>query len=344
MISIYYGTRPEYIKVYPLYKQIKEMGLSVELVKVIQHTDLISTFYCDRSVKLFNNEGYSNRLSSVISSILSDDSIGVATKLVVVQGDTATAFAVALNAFNRKIPIAHIEAGLRTYDVENPFPEEAYRRFISVVASYHFCVSDSGLQNLDRERIEGKKYVVGNTVLDSLLEHRDGIAYGNKVLVTLHRRENKEHMRKWFETIEVIAQDKEHLEFILPLHPSPDAQIHKSVFSAVKVIDPLSHEQMIELLKECKFAITDSGGIQEESSFLKKKSIVCRKKTEREDGLGVFSVLCQTPQQLKTLVEQLDNDPVVDAECPYGDGHSVIKIVELLSKHNLIGEKSNETN
>jgi len=330
MISIYYGTRPEYIKVYPLYKQIKEMELSVELVKVIQHTDLISTFYCDRSVKLFNNEGYSNRLSSVISSILSDDSIGVATKLVVVQGDTATAFAVALNAFNRKIPIAHIEAGLRTYDVENPFPEEAYRRFISVMASYHFCVSDSGLKNLEREKIEGKKYVVGNTVLDSLLKYRDEITYGNKVLVTLHRRENKQQMREWFELIEQIAKERKHLEFVLPLHPSTDTEVYKSLFSAVKVVDPLPHNLTIQLLKECRFVITDSGGIQEESSFFKKKSIVCRKKTEREDGLGMFSVLCSNPQQLKEMVFGLENDPIVDAECPYGDGRSSERIAIIL--------------
>ena len=330
MIAIYYGTRPEYLKVYPLYKKMREMNIGVELVKVIQHTDLTLTFYYDRSVKIINPQGYTNRLNSVTSAVLSDDTIHIATKLVVVQGDTATAFAVALNAFNRKIPIAHIEAGLRTYDVENPFPEEAYRRFISVMTSYHFCVSESGLRNLERERIEGQKYVVGNTVLDSLLEHRDGITYGNKVLVTLHRRENKEQMLEWFKAIEDLAQQKPHLEFILPLHPSTDIQIDKSILSTVKVVEPLSHEHIVELLKECKFTITDSGGIQEESSFFKKKSIVCRKKTEREDGLGVFSILCQTPQQLKILVEQLDNDPIVDAECPYGDGKSSERIILII--------------
>lgn len=332
MIAIYYGTRPEYIKLYPVYKKIREMNMPVELVRVVQHTDLTSTFYCDRSVRIHDIHGYTNRLNSVVSSALSDEVIHVSTKLVVVQGDTATAFAVALNSFNRKIPVAHIEAGLRTYDIGNPFPEEAYRRFISVMSSYHFCVSKSGLNHLEQEKIEGEKYVVGNTVLDALLEHREDVVYGNKILVTLHRRENKNQMRQWFEALESIAQDRRDLEFILPMHPSPDIQIHRDVFSAVKVVEPLSHESTVSLLKECRLTITDSGGIQEESSFFKKKSIVCRKKTEREEGLGVFSILCGSPQELKNCVNQMVEDAVVNAKCPYGDGRSSERIANIIKK------------
>jgi UDP-N-acetylglucosamine 2-epimerase (non-hydrolysing) len=339
MISIYYGTRPEYIKVYLLYKRLRELSVPVELVKVIQHTDLISEFYSDRSVKIEELYGYTNRLNSIVSSVLNDTVVPPYTKLVVIQGDTATAFAVALNAFNKQIPVAHIEAGLRTHDIENPFPEEAYRRCISAMSSYHFCVSEIGLNHLNSEVVCGEKHIVGNTVLDALSKHETSIVYGDIVLVTLHRRENKEQMRKWFEELEQIAKQNSNLKFLLPMHPSINSDIYSQILHTVQVVKPLSHGQIIELLKECRFVITDSGGIQEESSFFKKKSIVCRKKTEREEGLGNFSTLCESPNKLSECVNSIVHDFVINKECPYGDGNSVDKIAKILMKASFKNEK-----
>ena len=159
MISVFYGTRPEYIKVFSLYTKLKSAGLPVELVQVQQHTTLIDDCYFDRLVCVDCQT--KNRLNQIVCSCMSSDVFLENTSLVVVQGDTSTAFGIGLNAFHSKIPIAHIEAGLRTYDTNNPYPEEAYRRFLSVVSDYNFCVTKSNVEALRAEKVVGKIYCVG---------------------------------------------------------------------------------------------------------------------------------------------------------------------------------------
>jgi UDP-N-acetylglucosamine 2-epimerase (non-hydrolysing) len=332
MISIFYGTRPEYIKLIPLYKKAKENGLSVELVRINQHTTLISGCHFDREIDVKDTP--ENRLNSIISSCLVSDVFGPSTSLVIVQGDTATAFGIALAAYNRKIKIAHIEAGLRTYDRENPFPEETYRRAISLMASYHFCVSENGMSNLKTENIEGEKFVVGNTCLDNLLHKLSDIKYEDKVLVTLHRRENLNIMEEWLDEIEKCALKYQNLKFIFPVHPNMKNSPIVKNRSNLNITDPLNHEDLIDVLTKCKFVITDSGGIQEESSFLGKKSIVCRKTTERQEGLGVFSILCKEPQDLSGIVSKIIHNYKTDNVCPYGDGHSSEKILKKILNHD----------
>jgi len=328
MISVYYGTRPEYIKVKLLYDKMVSNGMKAELVRVNQHTSLIQDCFFDREVSLTSS--YSNRLNSVVSSALSDELICSDCKLVVVQGDTATAFGVALNAFHCKIPVAHIEAGLRTYDNENPYPEESYRRCISSIAKYHFCATDSNYRNLIDEKVNGEIYTVGNTSLDNLvgIEH----SYGDEVLVTLHRRENKELMSDWFSALETVAQQNPHLKFVFPIHPSPDVLKHRHILKTVHVLDPISHNDLVALLSRCKFVVTDSGGIQEEASFLKKKSIVCRSHTERSEGIGVFSFLCSHPNNLPNLIDSIDTDYAVNVSCPYGNGFASDRIVTIIKE------------
>lgn len=328
MISVFYGTRPEYIKVKLLYDKMLSNGMKAELVRVNQHTSLIQDCFFDREVSL--SSSYSNRLNSVVSSALSDELICSDCKLVVVQGDTATAFGVALNGFHRKIPVAHIEAGLRTYDTENPYPEESYRRCISSIANYHFCATDSNCINLIAEKVNGEIYTVGNTSLDNLvgIQH----SYGDEVLVTLHRRENKELMSDWFYSLESAAQQNPHLKFVFPIHPSPDVLKHRHILKTVRVVDPMSHSDVVALLARCKFVVTDSGGIQEEASFLKKKTIVCRSHTERSEGIGVFSFLCNDPKQLCELIHTVSKNHTVNEPCPYGDGTASQKIVSILKK------------
>lgn len=327
MISIYYGTRPEYIKVKLLYDKIRDCGLSVELVRINQHTTLIQDCFFDREVSVTSL--FSNRLNSVVSSALSDDVISTECKLVVVQGDTATAFGVALNAFHRKIPIAHIEAGLRTYDTENPYPEESYRRCISSVANYHFCVTPDNCSNLIREGVPKQHlYVVGNTSLDNIsgVNHR----YGNSVLITLHRRENQNQISDWFSELERAAQIHTDLNFVLPIHPSLLNSPHIKKLNRVKITKPMPHADLISLLADCRFVITDSGGIQEEASFLNKKIIVCRKETERNEGVGTFSFMCPSPSLLVDMIHTVASDHEVNSPCPYGDGTATDKIVHII--------------
>ena len=293
---------------------------------VRQHTDIVFGDY-DYAIIISN---MTNRLDSIVSSVLFEMN-EIPLELydyVMVQGDTATAFAVALSAYNHGVNVIHLEAGLRTYDKENPYPEEVYRQLISRIAAVHLCPTKANADNLLMERALGETYVVGNTVLDNLL----GVEteYQNKVLVTLHRRENHNQIQEWFREIDNIAKENPELEFLLPIHPNPNVKKHQSILKYVKVVDPLNHSELIDYLRLCKLVITDSGGIQEEGSFLNKKVIVCRKVTERQESLGIHSFLCGNPNDLKEVFNRIKDDYVVSEPCPYGDGHSTEKIVNIL--------------
>jgi UDP-N-acetylglucosamine 2-epimerase (non-hydrolysing) len=153
--------------------------------------------------------------------------------------------------------------------------------------------------------------------------------------VTIHRRENFNQIEHWFKEIDKLAENNKHIEFLLPIHPNPEIKKFKSIFKYVKVVEPMNHSDLINYLKDCKLCITDSGGLQEESSFLKKKVIVCRKTTERTETVGVSSFICKDPKELETLFNQLILDYNCEYDCPFGDGSStdkIIKIIENLKK------------
>jgi len=329
-ILICLGTRPEWLKIKPI---VEKLNVSdYKLLFTGQHLDLLTDI--DFNYK-FNIDTGKNRLDDIISTCLlqfpEDD-----FDYVLVQGDTASAFACAIAGFNRKIKIIHLEAGLRTYDQLNPYPEESYRQMISRISDINFCPTEFSKENLINEKVSGINYVVGNTVLDNLLNYKEKTYYGNDVLVTLHRRENHEIMDKWFESLNKVCEENQDLNFILPIHPNPNVQKYKGLLNKkIKVVNPMSHNELIETLIGCKFVITDSGGIQEESSFLNKKSIVCRKTTERPEGITTgHLLLCGNPEDLPTFVYNLNKDFYINNECPYGDGNSSIKILNILKNGN----------
>jgi len=329
MILIAFGTRPEYIKIKPLLEVFKNNNFkSYKTLFTGQHEHIIGNkVNFDFKIKI---EDSSNRLDSIFMSILNKENIFQDITYVLVQGDTASAYAVALAAFHRKIPVIHLEAGLRTYDIENPYPEEYYRRCISILSNINLCVSDINEANLINERTQGQKFIVGNTVLDNLKNVQT--RYDKQILVTLHRRENHDMIKKWFEKIEKLANKYSDYEFLLPIHPNPNVKKYSHMLQKVKVVEPLEHEDLIKYLANCAFIITDSGGLQEESAFLKKKSIVCRKFTERVEGLGTFSFLCKEPKDLKEMVEKFIVDYEINQPCPYGDGYSAEKIYDIIKK------------
>jgi UDP-N-acetylglucosamine 2-epimerase (non-hydrolysing) len=150
----------------------------------------------------------------------------------------------------------------------------------------------------------------------------------------LHRRENHAIIDKYFNEIELLAESNPHIEFILPIHPNPNILKHKHLLKHVKTVNPLDHGDLITILSKCLFIITDSGGLQEEGSFLNKKIIVCRDKTERPEILGTYSILCKTPDSLSLVFNQLINDYIpVNVVNPYGDGNSAKKILDVLVKY-----------
>lgn len=324
-ILLCFGTRPEWLKIKPLIKVLE----NYQLLFTGQHTDLLKDISTDYEIKINQNE---NRLDQVVSDCLLQFPDGD-FDTVLVQGDTVSAFACALAAFHRGKKICHLEAGLRTYDLKHPYPEESYRQMISRISDTNLCPTALSKGNLLNELASGDSHVVGNTVLDNLLTYKDKCEYTNKILVTLHRRENHSLIHNWFEKINNLAKKYSDLEFILPIHPNPKVRKHKNLLSYVNVVDPLEHSALLDILVKCKLVISDSGGLQEESSFLKKKIIVCRKTTERPEGKksGQLSI-CESPDDLHRIFEELIYNYKVDGNCPYGDGLSSLKIAKILNE------------
>lgn len=328
MILVTYGTRPEYIKVKPLIQELRYNNIPTKTLFTGQHKDIVEE-KADFNLKMVNFDG--NRLDSVMKNCLSiPEEWFEGISHILVQGDTTSVAGLAITAMHRGIEIIHLEAGLRTYDRENPFPEENNRRIVSSIADIHLCPTEQNYQNLVDEKVIGRKEIVGNTGLDNLKHLKEDARYGDIVLVTMHRRENHDKMGEWFEVINEIAKDNKHLRFILPLHPNPNVQKHKKRLCGVEVIDPLSHDELMQILVKTRLVITDSGGLQEECSFFNKKCLVCRKETERGESVGMTSFLISEPIDLETAFYKHIKDYEVDFLCPYGDGNSSKKIVKIL--------------
>jgi len=292
-----------------------------------QHKHLLS-HECDISLNIGAES--SNRLNCIFSSVMRQEDIFNGVDQVLVQGDTASAAAIALSAFHQKIKIIHLEAGLRTYNIADPYPEEAYRQIISRVASVHLCPTKYNKQCLEDEKVSGEIYVVGNTVLDNLVDLP--VSYNQEVLVTMHRRENHPIIKEWFKEISKLATENPNLTFTLPIHPNPNVKKHKGYLKNVNVVDPIPYEEMKKRIASCRFLISDSGGLQEEASFLKKKIIVCRKTTERVESIGKSSFMCTDPSQLKSIFNKIKKEYIVDINyaCPYGSGDAAQSIQKIL--------------
>lgn len=322
MFLICFGTRPEYIKVKSLIDNLK----NVKTCFTGQHKDLLNNINTDFCLNI--KEETNNRLNNIIINTLLDSTIFENIKYVIVQGDTTSALSIALSAFNNKIRVIHLEAGLRTYNIQDPYPEELNRQLISRIANIHLCPTELNKQNLIKEGITENIYVTGNTGLDNI--DKKNVFYGNKIIITLHRRDNHDIMNKWFDIIEFLAKTHDYLEFILPIHPNPNIQKHRNILNKVIVIDPVNHIEMINLLKECKFIISDSGGIQEEASFLNKRIIICRKYTERPEVLETHGILCDSPDKLENIFNDININYIVDKYCPFGDGKSYKNVINIL--------------
>lgn len=322
-LLICFGTRPEYIKVKSLIDNLK----NIKTCFTGQHKDLLKDVIVDYKLSMDDTMS-ENRLNNIYCNILKNIEIFKGIEYVLVQGDTSTASAIALSAFNNGIKIMHLEAGLRSKNSKDPFPEEMNRQMIGRLADIHLCPTEYNKENLKKENTFGEIFVVGNTGLDNIT--KDDCEYTNKVLITMHRRDNYLNMNVWFNEFEKIANKYSDIEFIIPLHPNPNVNKHKHIFKKVKIVNPMTHYELINYLKKCKFVISDSGGLQEECSYLNKKIIVCRKTTERPESINIHSFMCNDPKLLENLVNKINNNYVINDICPYGDGFAWKKIVSNL--------------
>jgi UDP-N-acetylglucosamine 2-epimerase (non-hydrolysing) len=328
-ILLCFGTRPEWLKIKPL---IKLMDRSeYKLLFTGQHVDLLKDVEVDYQINMSTTY---NRLDSIISDCMFQFPEGD-FRGVLVQGDTGSAFGCALAAFNRQIRIYYLEAGLRSGDLKHPYPEEGYRQMIARIADVNFTPTELSAQNLKDEKVHGEIYVVGNSVLDNLVGFGEA-TMENIILITLHRRENHHWMDKWFEEIEKLATEYPHYTFVLPIHPNPNVKKHRGILKNVMVVEPLEHTHLINTLKKSNLIISDSGGLQEEGSFFNKKVIVCRKTTERPEGIGTGHLhLCYEPKELGELFGKLIENPYISEPCPYGDGYTSEKVLNILKDEEL---------
>jgi UDP-N-acetylglucosamine 2-epimerase (non-hydrolysing) len=359
-ILIIAGTRPEIIKtapivleahkhrefkaVYCLTGQHKTMAMEALSIFGIQPDDDLSIM---RPNQTLNDicESIFAKLPPVIEKVKPD--------VLMVQGDTTTAAMSALCAFNLKIPVAHVEAGLRTFDMLAPYPEECNRRLISVVSKYNFCPTEASRQNLLRENVDPKTlFVTGNTVVDALrylrehqsLDDVNSIAPRLRkpyVLVTAHRRES---FGGGFENICRAIKDSAtkypQYDFIYPVHLNPNVQAPVKALlgeiTNVHLVAPVPYLQLLTLLKNCAFVLTDSGGIQEEAPTFGKHCIVLRDVTERMESvdLKMSELVGAHYEKIMAAVNRtMQAVPVYsEGQNPYGDGHTSEKILDILAR------------
>jgi UDP-N-acetylglucosamine 2-epimerase (non-hydrolysing) len=339
MILFALGTRPEVIKLAPLIREAARRQLSFRILFTGQHrelfqdvSDLIPPPDADLDVMTGNHT-----LNEVLSSIIARSERilkEISPSLVIVQGDTTTVLGVSLAAFNLRIPIGHVEAGLRTHDLSSPFPEEGNRQMVSRIAAYNWAPTPRAARQLLAEGITNV-HMTGNTVIDACLSFPFEPRYGDNVLITLHRRENAgERMQAMAAQLERLAKANPDLNFIFPMHPNPQVQALRTRFEAVKVIDPLPYREMIAMLAEMRCAITDSGGIQEECAAFRKKVIVCRDTTERPESVEVgLARLADT--DIEAHFEWAAREPEWNGENPYGDGKASQRILDILQSSQI---------
>ena len=368
------GTRPEIIKMAPIYKNLQARGENVQVLHTGQHEDVAQALYTffdmdpDYQIQLKRRlPGLSDLTAELLQGI---DRVLTEVKpdVVLVQGDTASAFVGAMASYYRDVPVAHIEAGLRTGQ-HDPFPEEKNRELIGRLAHWHFPPTAQAADNLRREGVPAQQiHEVGNTVIDAALWVKSQMdqhgapdalppevqsflrSHGASrlVLVTAHRREN------WGRPIQLIASAvgillKLHpdLTVVWPLHPNPSVRADiQSVFSTLDaasqqrlcLTDPLEYPALISLLARCHFCLTDSGGIQEEASAFHCPVLITRDSTERQElvDAGGAILVGTDPHRIVEQASALLNDPwayraMQVHESPFGDGHSAQRIADVLT-------------
>ena len=354
------GTRPEIIKTATvIHECYGRKNLNAELLHTGQHRELaeemLALFSLEPKYRLDvmrDNQNLfqlTSRIMEGFSTIITPGKYD----MVFVQGDTTTAFLGALAAFYSKIPVGHIEAGLRTHDRYSPFPEEINRRLVSPLASIHFAPTERAKEMLISENIPPANIVIsGNTVIDALLSCLDkeyipdnsleGILNSKEkiILITMHRRENfGQPHKEVFEAILELADKHDDVQIVFPVHPNPKVrkEVHKTLnnHKRIHLIEPLGYMDFINIMKKSYLILSDSGGIQEEAPTLKKPVLVLRESTERPEGIttGALKLVGTNKEAILKEVNTLLTDceaykAMTSNPNPYGDGLASKKIID----------------
>lgn len=364
IVLLCFGTRPELIKIAPVYHALKVRNIKTVLLSSGQHKELligtqeIFNITADFDLNIMSKNQSLNSIVANISNEIDYVFDKITPDLVLVQGDTTSAMAIALCAFNRKISVGHIEAGLRTHDVKSPFPEELNRQLIARLAKWHFTPTESAKNNLIAENIDSSRiFVTGNTVIDSLMyvEKKFKLGYstsqiklfiekikkGKKlVLVTCHRRENfGEGLINIIQAVKDLS-NRDDLQFFWPVHLNPnirDVLLRElGRCDSVMFTDPLGYIDFIWLLMRCDIIISDSGGIQEEAAYFDIPVLVTRQFTERRESLNneISFLVGSNIEKIKSTFERVINSHSKTniGKAYYGDGLSGKRIVDILCR------------
>ena len=359
IVNLILGTRPEAIKLAPLYKVIKNSNqIQAKLILTGQHIEMvyqvlkIFDIEPDLDLTVMKNNKTLIDISSEILKGLKYEFNSKRPDLVIVQGDTTSAFCGALAAFYSNIPVGHVEAGLRTNNLFDPFPEEANRRLISQIASLHFAPTQLSLKNLMYSNVLGGKYLTGNTVIDSLyslvdkvppLEIESNDNCRRIILTTIHRRENwGKNLESIIDGIKLSIKNCPDAFFLIPMHPNPIVRNPiKEAFKDnpnVKLVEPLNYVEMISAMKASYFILTDSGGLQEEAPALGKPVLILRNTTERPEGIqaGTSYLVGTEKENINKFIVELIKDKtfykkISEATNPFGDGNASLRILDIVS-------------
>ncbi|MGQ9630666.1 MAG: non-hydrolyzing UDP-N-acetylglucosamine 2-epimerase [bacterium] len=363
-VILIFGTRPEAIKMAPLIKALKsDAHFSASIAVTAQHREIL-----DQVLRLFSiTPDYDlniMRKDQTPSEIVGRAITGLDKLLrerkpdaILVQGDTTTALAAALAGYHLKIKVGHVEAGLRTGDKFNPFPEEINRRLIGQIADFHFAPTQRAKENLAREGITENVFVTGNTVVDALKEivqkgyvfstpELSALDYSRSrvILLTSHRRESwGKPLKNICEAVVEIVRKYPDVEVVFPIHPNP--KIRKTArnilngLPRIHLLEPLNYGELINLMNRSHIVMTDSGGIQEEAATLGKPILTLRKMTERPEGVeaGVSRVVGTDRKEIVEQVSLLLDDGELHARMSrgsdlYGDGTAGLRIAALLKE------------
>ena len=357
-----FGTRPEAIKMAPLVKELagREDIESICCVTA-QHREMLDSVLevfdirPDWDLDIMTPR---QTLSTITSKCLlgMDEAIDkLKPDMILVHGDTSTTFAGALSAFYHKVPVGHVEAGLRTYDKYSPYPEEMNRKLVTSIADLYFCPTENNRENLRKERVTEGVFVTGNTVIDALKTtvqedyhfttgELNRLPYGEKkiLLVTCHRRENYgQPMEDIMSALAEIARSHDDVEMVYPVHLSPVVQDcarkHLAGIPNVHLTAPLAADEMHNLMARSYLVLTDSGGLQEEAPALGKPVLVLRRETERPEAVaaGTVKLAGVTYGDIVDMAHKLITDPdayaaMAHAVNPYGDGNACKRIADAI--------------
>jgi UDP-N-acetylglucosamine 2-epimerase (non-hydrolysing) len=359
-----FGTRPEAIKMCPLVKELERRDNIESIVCVTaQHREML-----DNVLKIFNvvpdydlnimKHGQSivdisNKVLSGVSEVIEK----CKPDIILVHGDTSTTLNGALAGFYNGVKVGHVEAGLRSFDMKSPFPEEANRKLTGAIADFHFAPTYTNRENLMQEGIKKNIFVVGNTVIDALLsvikddykfddEYLNSVDFENKkvILLTTHRRENwGKPMENIFESVIKLIDNNDDVEFIFPMHKNPSIRelAHKyfdNYQNRVHLVEPLEYLDFANAMAKSFMIMTDSGGIQEEAPALGKPVIVLRTETERPEAIEAGTVVLGgiETNKIYNIANKLINnnknyENMSKASNPYGDGTTSSLIADIIS-------------